>query len=77
MNRAAVTHRAELLLFLWVFANDPIRRQNFIPVFIGLFHRIYLALMFRAVQMAGFAQNRSGVVREARNNHEQVIGPST
>jgi len=55
MNRAAVTHRAELLLFLWVFANDPIRRQNFIPVFIGLFHRIYLALMFRAVQMAGFA----------------------
>jgi hypothetical protein len=55
MNRAAVTHRAELLLFLWVFANGPIRRQNFIPVFIGLFDRIYLALMFRAVRLAGFA----------------------
>jgi hypothetical protein len=54
MNGATVAHRAKLLLFFRFLANGPVRRQDFIPVLIGLVHRIHLALMFWAIRMAGF-----------------------
>ena len=53
MNRAAVAHGAELLLFFRFLANGPVRRQDFIPVLIGLFHRIHFALVFRAIRVPG------------------------
>jgi len=51
MNRAAVAHRAKLLLFFRVLAHGPVRRQDFIPIFIALLNRIHLPLMFRAIRM--------------------------
>jgi hypothetical protein len=52
MNRTTVAHRAKLLLFFRLLADGPVRRQDFIPVLIGLVHRIHLALVLRAVWVA-------------------------
>ena len=54
MNRATGAHRAELLLFFRFLAHGPVCCKDFVPVFIGLFHRIHLALVFFAIRMAGF-----------------------
>jgi hypothetical protein len=51
MNRAAIACRAELLLFYRFLANGLVRRQDFVPILIVLFHRIYLALVLRAIWM--------------------------
>ena len=62
MNRAAAAYRAQLLLFLWLLAHGPVRCQDFIPVPIALFHRIHLALMVRAIWVAGFFAKTLGAV---------------
>jgi hypothetical protein len=51
MNRAAVAYVAEFLLFLRLLANGLERRKDFIPILIGLHHRIHLALVLRAIRM--------------------------
>jgi hypothetical protein len=55
MNRATVAHRAEFLLIFRFLAHGLVRRQDFVPVFISLFHHIHLALVLRAIRMAGLA----------------------
>ena len=54
MIPATVAHRAQLLLFLWLLAHGSVRCKYFIPVLIGLLHRIYLALVLGAIRVAGF-----------------------
>ena len=47
-----MAHDASLLLFVFRFlAHGPMRRQDFVPVPIGLLHRIHLALVLRAIRM--------------------------
>ena len=57
MNRATVAHGAKLLLFFRFLAHGPVRRQDFIPILIGLHHRIHFPLVVRAIRMAGFVAN--------------------
>jgi len=52
MNRATVAHGAKHLLFRRFVANGPVRRQDFIPILIALFHSIHLPLMLRTIRMA-------------------------
>jgi hypothetical protein len=54
MNRAAVAYGAELPLFLWFLARSLARCQDFVPILIALFHSIHLALVLRAIWVAGF-----------------------
>ena len=61
MNRTLVASGAKLLFFFWRFrAHGAERSEDFIPVLIGLFHRIYLALMFTAVRVSRFATETLG-----------------
>jgi len=52
MNRATVAHHAKPLLLARFIAHGLVRRQNFVPILIGLVHRIDLALVART-QLAG------------------------
>jgi hypothetical protein len=60
MNRAAVTHRADLLLFLWLFAHGLVCREDFTPILFGRFHRIDFALAFRTIRVSRFAAKSRG-----------------
>ena len=61
MNRAAAAYRAKLLLpFRLLFADGPVRRQDFIPILIGPVHRIHFALMLRAIRMPRLAAKTRG-----------------
>ena len=51
MNRAAATYCAQLLLFFGFLANRLERRQDFVPIFIALFHKINFPLMLLAIRM--------------------------
>jgi hypothetical protein len=62
MNRAAVAHRAEPLFLLVFLANSLVSRKYFVPVLIGLHHRIHLALVLRAIWVAGFVAKTLGAV---------------
>jgi hypothetical protein len=63
MNRAAAAYRAKLLLpFRLLFAHGSVRCQDFIPILIGLVHCIHLALMLRAIWVAGFIAKTLGAV---------------
>ncbi len=53
VNRVSGAHRAEFLLFFRLLTDGPVRRKNFIPIFIALLHCINLALVLRAIRMAG------------------------
>jgi hypothetical protein len=53
MNRATGAYCAELLLFLRLLANGLKRRENFVPIFIRLDHRIHFPLMLRTIRVAG------------------------
>jgi len=54
MNWATIAHRAEFLLFFWFLAHAHVRCKDFVPVLIGLCHRIHLTLVLRAIWVAGF-----------------------
>ena len=60
MNRPAGAYGAELLLFFRFLANGLVRCQDFVPVLIGLVHRIHLALVLGAIRMAGLAAKTLG-----------------
>ena len=60
MNRVAAAYRAEFPLFPWLLAHGLVRRQDFVPVLIGLFHRIHLALVLRAIRVAGLVAKTLG-----------------
>jgi hypothetical protein len=54
------------LLPLCFVANVPVRRQDFVPILIALFHSIYFPLMLRAIWVAGLVAKtlRRGARRE-------------
>jgi hypothetical protein len=60
MNRAAGAYGAKLPLFFWLFANGLERRENFVPIFIALLHRINFALVLRAIRMPRLAAKTLG-----------------
>jgi hypothetical protein len=60
MNRATVAHRAELLLIFQFLANGLVSPKDFVPVLIGLCHRIHFTLVFRAIRMPWFVAKTLG-----------------
>jgi hypothetical protein len=53
-------HGAKLLPFIRFLAHGLVSRQNFIPIFIALFHSIYFQLVLRAIWVAGFLTKMLG-----------------
>jgi hypothetical protein len=60
MDWAAAAYRAKLLLLLVLLANGPVRCKDFVPVLIGLVHCIHLALVLRAIRVAGLVTKTLG-----------------
>jgi hypothetical protein len=60
MNRATVACCAEPLLFPWLLAHSLVRCQDFVPVLIGLLHRIHFALVFGTIRVGGLVAKTLG-----------------
>jgi hypothetical protein len=71
-----MAHDTSLLLFFFrLLANGLVRRQNFIPVLIGLHHRIYLALVLGTIRMPRLVAEtfRRGAGREIEPTAHRII----